>query len=107
MQCLLTCVKFIPNYNSQNIIIFTHNYPIIIHNYTHKYPITSFQLWYSFFQLCVGFITQRSLQLEEFRESKKKKIAVQYGDMRSEMGQEMVRMFNSLGECVMGELEAG
>ncbi|XP_063679023.1 dedicator of cytokinesis protein 3-like isoform X4 [Bolinopsis microptera] len=56
------------------------------------------QLWENFFYLCVGFITQESLQLEEFRETKRQKIAGQYGDMRSEMGQEMVRMLNKLGD---------
>ena len=63
----------------------------------HVLTSNSFQLWENFFYLCVGFITQESLQLEEFRETKRQKIAGQYGDMRSEMGQEMVRMLNRLG----------
>ncbi|XP_070558084.1 dedicator of cytokinesis protein 3-like isoform X2 [Ptychodera flava] len=56
------------------------------------------QLWSSFFNLSVSFLTQPSLQLETFSEVKRNKIKDQYGDMRVLMGHEIESMWHNLGD---------
>ncbi|XP_078368993.1 dedicator of cytokinesis protein 1-like [Oculina patagonica] len=56
-----------------------------------------YQLWNSYFNLSVSFLTQSHLQLENFTEVKKNKIIDRYGDMRQVMGFEIVSMWQSLG----------
>ncbi|XP_077981762.1 dedicator of cytokinesis protein 3-like isoform X1 [Glandiceps talaboti] len=56
------------------------------------------QLWSSFFNLSVLFLTQPSLQLETFSEVKRNKIRDQYGDMRVLMGHEIESMWQNLGD---------
>jgi len=56
-----------------------------------------FQLWNNFFQLAVAFITQDSLQLETFSESKRNKILEKYSDMRMVIGMKIVDMWQWLG----------
>ncbi|XP_033633193.1 dedicator of cytokinesis protein 1-like isoform X1 [Asterias rubens] len=58
-----------------------------------------FQLWNNFFHLAVAFVTQESLQLENFSPAKRNKILERYGDMRREVGFEIIRtMWNYLGK---------
>ncbi|KAK2492425.1 hypothetical protein MC885_002574 [Smutsia gigantea] len=45
-----------------------------------------FQLWNNYFHLAVAFITQDSLQLEQFSHAKYNKILNKYGDMRRLIG---------------------
>ncbi|KAJ7386091.1 Dedicator of cytokinesis protein 3 [Desmophyllum pertusum] len=56
-----------------------------------------YQLWNSYFNLSVSFLTQSHLQLENFTEVKKNKIIDRYGDMRQVMGFEIVNMWQTLG----------
>ncbi|XP_074619689.1 dedicator of cytokinesis protein 1-like isoform X2 [Acropora palmata] len=56
-----------------------------------------YQLWNSYFNLSVSFLTQTHLQLENFTEVKKHKIIDRYGDMRVVMGFEIIQMWQSLG----------
>lgn len=55
------------------------------------------QLWGSYFSLAVGFLTQPCLQLEKFSEAKREKILERYGDMRVQMGYEILAMWQNLG----------
>jgi dedicator of cytokinesis protein 3 len=55
------------------------------------------QLWGSYFNLAVAFLTQPSLQLEKFSEVKREKIIEKYGDMRVEMGFQILSMWSNLG----------
>ncbi|XP_076362645.1 dedicator of cytokinesis protein 3-like isoform X4 [Tachypleus tridentatus] len=56
------------------------------------------QLWSNYFTLAVAFLTQPSLQLETFLESKRDKILEKYGDMRVLMGFQILSMWDKLGE---------
>lgn len=56
-----------------------------------------YQLWDNFFQLAVAFITQDSLQLEQFSDSKRNKILEKYSDMRMVIGLKIVDMWQFLG----------
>ena len=56
------------------------------------------QLWWSYFSLAVTFLTQPSLQLEQYHESKRRKILHSYGDMRELMGFQILSMWSQLGE---------
>lgn len=44
------------------------------------------RIYRSFFHCCISFLTQRSLQLENFSQNKKNKILSRYKDMRKETG---------------------
>lgn len=59
-------------------------------------PFTE-QLWSNSFQCMVAFTTQESLQLENFSETKQKRIRRRYDDMRLKMACEVRAMWNSLG----------
>lgn len=56
------------------------------------------QIWRNFFQCAVAFVTQPSLQLEKFSESKRSKVLLNYGDMRKEMGMIVKSMWFNLGQ---------
>ncbi|XP_065173337.1 dedicator of cytokinesis protein 3 isoform X2 [Atheta coriaria] len=56
------------------------------------------ELWTSYFNLAVDYLTQSSLQLEQFSEVKREKIIEKYGDMRVLMGFQILSMWSQLGE---------
>ncbi|KAM7361574.1 dedicator of cytokinesis spg isoform 2-T2 [Cochliomyia hominivorax] len=56
------------------------------------------QLWWTYFSLAVTFLTQPSLQLEKYREPKRRKILHSHGDMRVLMGFQILSMWSQLGE---------
>ncbi|NXP20328.1 DOCK2 protein, partial [Scytalopus superciliaris] len=60
---------------------------------------TSFelQLWNNYFHLAVAFLTQDSLQLENFSPAKRNSILAKYGDMRATVGASIRDMWYSLG----------
>ncbi|XP_059148668.1 dedicator of cytokinesis protein 1-like isoform X3 [Physella acuta] len=55
------------------------------------------QLWNNFFHCAIAFLTQDSLQLENFSMSKRNKIITRYKDMRRETGFEIRAMWFKLG----------
>jgi dedicator of cytokinesis protein 3 len=55
------------------------------------------QLWCSYFSIAVSFLTQPSLQLEQYHEVKRRKILNMYGDMRVSMGLQILSMWSQLG----------
>nr|XP_006115826.1 dedicator of cytokinesis protein 2 [Pelodiscus sinensis] len=56
------------------------------------------QLWNNYFHLAVAFITQDSLQLEQFSHAKNNKILNKYGDMRRLIGFAIRDMWYKLGQ---------
>uniref|UniRef100_T1IUW7 Dedicator of cytokinesis protein 3 n=1 Tax=Strigamia maritima TaxID=126957 RepID=T1IUW7_STRMM len=56
------------------------------------------QLWNNYFNLAVAFLTQPSLQLENFSEVKREKIIEKYQDMRVLMGFQILSMWSKLGD---------
>ncbi|XP_063705914.1 dedicator of cytokinesis protein 3 isoform X2 [Culicoides brevitarsis] len=56
------------------------------------------QLWCSYFSVAITFLTQPCLQLEQYHETKKRKILLCYGDMRVMMGFQILSMWSQLGE---------
>ncbi|XP_015795969.1 dedicator of cytokinesis protein 3 isoform X2 [Tetranychus urticae] len=56
------------------------------------------QLWNSFFNLSVSFLTQSALQLENFSPSKREAILNKYQDMRVLMGFLILSMWEKLGD---------
>ena len=56
------------------------------------------QLWNSYFELAVAFLTQQSLQLEKCTESQRKKMLAEGGDMRVQMGFQILAMWNAIGD---------
>ncbi|XP_011698260.1 PREDICTED: dedicator of cytokinesis protein 3 [Wasmannia auropunctata] len=56
------------------------------------------QLWSTYFNLAVAYLTQPSLQLEQFSEVKREKIVEKYDDMRVLMGFQILSMWSHLGE---------
>ncbi|XP_078484653.1 dedicator of cytokinesis protein 1 isoform X1 [Ciona intestinalis] len=56
-----------------------------------------FQLWNNFFHLAVAFLTQESLQMENFTHNKRQSLKKKYGDLRCEMGYEIRVMWFNLG----------
>jgi len=54
--------------------------------------------WNNFFQCSISFLTQESLQVEEFSQMKRAKILATYGDMRKQMGLEIKTMWFNLGQ---------
>ncbi|KAJ7424852.1 hypothetical protein WISP_26324 [Willisornis vidua] len=56
------------------------------------------QLWNNYFHLAVAFITQDSLQLENFSHAKYNKIQTKYGDMRRLIGFAIRDMWYKLGQ---------
>ncbi|CAH1257698.1 DOCK1 [Branchiostoma lanceolatum] len=57
-----------------------------------------YQLWNNFFHLAVSFLTQDSLQLENFSHAKRMKIINKYQDMRRVIGFEILSMWFNLGQ---------
>ncbi|XP_063609034.1 dedicator of cytokinesis protein 1-like isoform X2 [Penaeus indicus] len=55
-------------------------------------------VWNNFFTCAINFITQRSLQLETFTQSKRNKILSRYRDMRRETAIEIKSLWFSLGQ---------
>uniref|UniRef100_A0A4W6FA30 Dedicator of cytokinesis 1 n=1 Tax=Lates calcarifer TaxID=8187 RepID=A0A4W6FA30_LATCA len=55
------------------------------------------QLWNNYFHLAVAFLTQESLQLENFSSDKRVKIFHKYQDMRRQIGFEIRDMWYNLG----------
>ncbi|XP_068596608.1 dedicator of cytokinesis protein 2 [Brachionichthys hirsutus] len=55
------------------------------------------QLWNNYFHLAVAFITQESLQLQNFSPTKRNKILAKYGDMRRLIGFAIRDMWYKLG----------
>ncbi|NXQ84937.1 DOCK2 protein, partial [Nyctibius grandis] len=55
------------------------------------------QLWNNYFHLAVAFLTQDSLQLENFSPAKRNSILAKYGDMRAAIGAAIRDMWYSLG----------
>ncbi|XP_042193007.1 dedicator of cytokinesis protein 1 isoform X3 [Callorhinchus milii] len=56
------------------------------------------QLWNNYFHLAVAFLTQESLQVENFSSAKRAKIINKYGDMRRQIGFEIRDMWYNLGQ---------
>uniref|UniRef100_A0A8C3MA08 Uncharacterized protein n=1 Tax=Geospiza parvula TaxID=87175 RepID=A0A8C3MA08_GEOPR len=56
------------------------------------------QLWNNYFHLAVAFLTQDSLQLENFSPAKRNSILAKYGDMRAMIGASIRDMWYSLGQ---------
>ncbi|OWK56746.1 Dedicator of cytokinesis protein 2 [Lonchura striata] len=56
------------------------------------------QLWNNYFHLAVAFLTQDSLQLENFSPAKRNAILAKYGDMRATIGASIRDMWYSLGQ---------
>uniref|UniRef100_A0A8C3Y0B4 Dedicator of cytokinesis 2 n=1 Tax=Catharus ustulatus TaxID=91951 RepID=A0A8C3Y0B4_CATUS len=56
------------------------------------------QLWNNYFHLAVAFLTQESLQLENFSPAKRNSILAKYGDMRATIGASIRDMWYSLGQ---------
>lgn len=56
------------------------------------------QLWNNYFHLAVAFLTQESLQLENFSSTKRTKILNKYSDMRRQIGFEIRDMWYNLGQ---------
>ncbi|NIG59414.1 hypothetical protein BU61_2870 [Pontoporia blainvillei] len=61
-------------------------------------PLFHLQLWNNYFHLAVAFITQDSLQLEQFSHAKYNKILNKYGDMRRLIGFSIRDMWYKLGQ---------
>ncbi|XP_066149763.1 dedicator of cytokinesis protein 3 isoform X2 [Euwallacea fornicatus] len=57
------------------------------------------ELWTNYFNLSVNYLTQQSLQLEQFSDVKREKVIEKYGDMRVLMGFQILSMWSQLGEC--------
>ncbi|XP_071513992.1 dedicator of cytokinesis protein 2 isoform X2 [Panulirus ornatus] len=55
-------------------------------------------VWFNFFHCAIDFITQPSLQLEDFTQSKRNKILSRYRDMRRETALEIKSLWFSLGQ---------
>lgn len=55
-------------------------------------------MWSNYFNLAVAYLTQQSLQLEQFSEVKREKIVERYGDMRVLMGFQILSMWSHLGK---------
>uniref|UniRef100_A0A8B9EF44 Dedicator of cytokinesis protein 2 n=1 Tax=Anser cygnoides TaxID=8845 RepID=A0A8B9EF44_ANSCY len=55
------------------------------------------QLWNNYFHLAVAFLTQDSLQLENFSQAKRTSILAKYGDMRAKIGAAIRDMWYNLG----------
>ncbi|NXV72104.1 DOCK2 protein, partial [Atlantisia rogersi] len=55
------------------------------------------QLWNNYFHLAVAFLTQDSLQLENFSQAKRNSILAKYGDMRARIGAAIRDMWYNLG----------
>ncbi|XP_058454302.1 dedicator of cytokinesis protein 3 isoform X2 [Malaya genurostris] len=56
------------------------------------------QLWWTYFSVAVIFLTQPSLQIEQYHETKRRKILSTHGDMRVAMGFQILSMWSQLGE---------
>ncbi|XP_072353782.1 dedicator of cytokinesis protein 2-like [Scyliorhinus torazame] len=56
------------------------------------------QLWNNYFHLTVAFLTQESLQLENFSNAKRAAIICKYGDMRGIIGAGIRDMWYNLGQ---------
>ncbi|CAL4062818.1 unnamed protein product, partial [Meganyctiphanes norvegica] len=56
------------------------------------------QLWSSYLNLAVAFLTQPSLQLEHFSQQKRHKVLERYNDMRVLMGFQILSMWHNLDE---------
>ncbi|XP_065079218.1 dedicator of cytokinesis protein 3 isoform X3 [Ochlerotatus camptorhynchus] len=56
------------------------------------------QLWWSYFSVAVIFLTQPSLQIEQYHETKRRKLLSTHGDMRVAMGFQILSMWAQLGE---------
>ncbi|NWY07697.1 DOCK1 protein, partial [Nothoprocta ornata] len=56
------------------------------------------QLWNNYFHLAVAFLTQDSLQLENFSQAKRTSILAKYGDMRATIGAAIRDMWYNLGQ---------
>ncbi|XP_059821727.1 dedicator of cytokinesis protein 2-like [Hypanus sabinus] len=56
------------------------------------------QLWNNYFHLTVAFLTQESLQLENFSNAKRTAILCKYGDMRGVIGAAIREMWYKLGQ---------
>ncbi|NXJ84132.1 DOCK2 protein, partial [Trogon melanurus] len=56
------------------------------------------QLWNNYFHLAVAFLTQESLQLENFSQAKRNSILDKYGDMRATIGAAIRDMWYNLGQ---------
>uniref|UniRef100_A0A8D3BLA3 Dedicator of cytokinesis 1 n=1 Tax=Scophthalmus maximus TaxID=52904 RepID=A0A8D3BLA3_SCOMX len=59
--------------------------------------VLSQKLWNNYFHLAVAFLTQESLQLENFSSDKRAKIFHKYQDMRRQIGFEIRDMWYNLG----------
>ena len=64
-------------------------------HYLHPFEV---QLWNNFFHCSISFLTQDSLQLENFSQNKRNKIIARYKDMRREMAFEIRSMWFNLGQ---------
>ncbi|XP_076035833.1 dedicator of cytokinesis protein 3-like isoform X2 [Oratosquilla oratoria] len=56
------------------------------------------QLWSTYLNLAVGFLTQPCLQLEQFSQQKRHKVLERYNDMRVLMGFQILSMWHNLDE---------
>ncbi|XP_050437512.1 dedicator of cytokinesis protein 3 isoform X2 [Adelges cooleyi] len=62
------------------------------------WPHFDHQVWSTYFKLAVAFLTQPALQLETFTNVKRTKIVEKYGDMRVQMGYQILSVWSKLGD---------
>lgn len=70
----------------------------LVYRFLKAAPNFDSQLWYSYFNLSVAFLTQPCLQLEQYQESKRRKILHSHKDMRVLMGFQILSMWSQLGD---------
>ncbi|XP_026677811.1 dedicator of cytokinesis protein 3 [Diaphorina citri] len=75
-----------------------HLAPPLIYWFLDSRGAFAYQVWSNYFNLAVSFLTQPSLQLEKFSDVKREKIIEKYGDMRVQMGFQILKVWSSLGE---------
>ena len=96
-----------PVYSSECLEMILHQNHVILTSLKHfsksireRYSGMNFelQLWNNYFHCAISFMTQSSLQLENFLIEKRMKIFQKYKDMRREMAIDVRAMWFSLGD---------
>lgn len=82
----------------QNIVILEslkHFSRVIMDNFLEPFEL---QVWSNFFHCSIAFLTQKTLQLDQFGDNKKSKILARYKDIRYETATQIRCMWFELGE---------
>lgn len=82
----------------QNIVILEslkHFSRVIMDNFLEPFEL---QVWSNFFHCSIAFLTQKTLQLDQFGDNKKSKILARYKDIRYETATQICCMWLKLGE---------